>query len=99
MLMIVCLDDPNRLLARVASRITEGGHAVLPERILARYPRTLANLAIAVRLADLAILYDSGPAEPKTHQAVVICKRNWTENKVSSLPDWVNEVLGDARPS
>lgn len=28
MLIVVCLDDPERLLERVAGRVTEGGHAV-----------------------------------------------------------------------
>lgn len=61
-LLVVCVDEPRHLLSRVQQRVLEGGHSVPPERILARYPRTLANLAKAVALADLALLYDtSGP--------------------------------------
>ena len=93
MLIVVCLDDPQRLLARVAGRVIEGGHAVPPERILARYPRTLANLAVGVRLADLAILYDSEAVSSGTHKMVAICRRDWTEEKVSPLPGWVQSVL------
>lgn len=93
MLLVVCLDDPQRLLARVAGRVAEGGHAVPPDRILARYPRTLANLAVAVRLADLAILYDSQDVTPGTHTAVAICKREWTQEKVHPLPEWTQRVL------
>ena len=96
MLMVVCIDDPQRLLARVAGRVSEGGHAVPPERILARYPRTLANLAIAVRLADVAILYDSEAVSPGTHRAVAICRRDWTEERVSPLPGWALTVLSGA---
>ncbi len=92
MLIVVCLDDPQRLLARVAGRVTEGGHAVPAERILARYPRTLANLAKAVRLADVAVLYDSELVKMATH-AVAICKRNLTEEKVKPLPEWARKVL------
>jgi predicted ABC-type ATPase len=99
MLMVVCLDDPQRLLARVASRVTEGGHAVPPERILARYPRTLANLAVAVRLADLAILYDSEAVSSGTHRMVAICRRDWTDEKVSPLPLWAKAVLSDMKLS
>ena len=93
MLIVVCLDDPQRLLARVEGRVTEGGHAVPPERILARYPRTLANLAVAVRLADVAILYDSEAVSPGTHKMVAICRRDWTEEKVSPLPGWAKTLL------
>ena len=97
MLIVVCLDDPQRLLARVANRVTEGGHAVPPERILARYPRTLANLAVAIRLADVAILYDSEAVSSGTHKMVAICTRDWTEQKVRSLPGWAKEVLDDEK--
>lgn len=97
MLIVVCVDDPQQLLARVASRVTEGGHAVSPERILARYPRTLANLVVAVRLADLAILYDSEVVKPGTHQAVAICKKNSTSGKVDALPAWAAKVLADGK--
>ena len=97
MLIVVCLDDPQRLLARVAGRVTEGGHAVPPERILARYPRTLANLAVAVRLADVAILYDSEAVSSGTHKMVAICRRDWTEEKVSPLPAWATSVLRDGK--
>ena len=99
MLIVVCLDDPQRLLVRVAGRVTEGGHAVPPERILARYPRTLANLAVAVRQADLAILYDSEVVKPGTHQVVAICRRDSTEVKVNRLPAWAQKVLGDGKPN
>jgi predicted ABC-type ATPase len=97
MLIVVCLDDSQRLLARVANRVTEGGHAVPPERILARYPRTLANLAVAVRLADVAILYDSEAVGLGTHRMVAICKQDWTEEKVIPLPRWVLTILNNNR--
>ena len=94
MLLMVCLDDPKHLLKRVANRVTEGGHSVPADRILARYPRTLANLAIAVRIADAAVLYDSYAVAVGTHTAVAVCKREWTQEKVALLPGWARVVLG-----
>lgn len=99
MLIVVCLDDSQRLLSRVAGRVTEGGHAVPSERILARYPRTLANLTVAVRLVDVAILYDSETVSPGTHRAVAICRRDWIEKKVDPLPAWAERVLSDVKLS
>jgi predicted ABC-type ATPase len=58
-LLVVCVNDPHQLLGRVAQRVAEGGHDVPPERILARYPRTLQHLKEAIPLADLALLYDT----------------------------------------
>ena len=95
MLMVVALDRPERLLERVAQRVLEGGHPVPPERILARYPRTLTHLTQAVRLADAAILYDSAEVAPGTHSAVAICKGYWTQELVQPMPEWARQVLWD----
>lgn len=95
MLLVVALDQPERLLARVAQRVLEGGHPVPPERILARYPRTLAHLTHAVRLADAAILYDSADVSPGTHTAVATCKGDWTRELVQPMPEWARRVLWD----
>ncbi|WP_342617482.1 zeta toxin family protein [Rhodoferax sp. GW822-FHT02A01] len=93
MLLVVALDHPERLLARVAQRVAEGGHTVPPERILARYPRTLEHLTQAVRMADAAILYDSADVTPGTHTAVATCKGDWTQELVQPLPEWARQIL------
>jgi len=95
MLLVVALDQPDRLLARVAQRVLEGGHPVPPERILARYPRTLARLTQAVRQADAAILYDSADVSPGTQTAVATCKGDWTQELVQPMPEWARRVLWD----
>lgn len=95
MLLVVALDRPERLLERVAQRVLEGGHTVPPERILARYPRTLAHLTQAVRLADAAILYDSADVTPGTHTAVATCKGDRTQELVQPMPEWARQVLWD----
>ena len=95
MLLVVALDQPERLLERVAQRVLEGGHPVPPARILARYPRTLAQLNPAVRLADAAILYDSADVSPGTHIAVATCKGDWTQELVQPMPEWARRVLWD----
>lgn len=93
MLLVVALKDPQLLLERVAQRVREGGHTVPDERILARYPRTLAHLTRAVRLADAAVLYDSQDVTPGTHTAVAMCKKTWTQELVQPLPAWAQRVL------
>lgn len=94
MLLVVCLDDTKRLLKRVANRVREGGHNVPSERILTGYPRTLANLAIGVRQADAAILYDSPAVEAGTHKAVAVCKGRVTQVLTDPLQRWARLVLG-----
>lgn len=98
-LLVVCVDEPRHLLARVQQRLLEGGHGVPPERILARYPRTLANLAKAIPLADLALLYDtSGPRNRVVQQPRLVARcrggRVLWKNPVRH-PAWSRQLLAD----
>jgi predicted ABC-type ATPase len=91
-LYVVSLDDPKRLLARVTQRVREGGHSVPAQKILERYPRTMANLKKAVRLADLAFVYDAAEVERGAHLLVAMCERENTTLLVTELPSWVQAL-------
>jgi predicted ABC-type ATPase len=95
-LYIVALDDPARLLDRVAQRVREGGHPVPPERILARYPRTMAHLAQAVQLADVAYLYDAAEVTQGGPRLVAVRTALATTALVDSMPAWAQRLLGAA---
>ncbi len=92
-LYVVALDDPARLVQRVATRIGEGGHPVPPERILARYPRSLALLQAAVSYADVAFLYDAVDIEHGGHQLAAIVMAGQPEPLLNPLPRWVRSML------
>jgi predicted ABC-type ATPase len=92
-LYVVSLDDPKRLLARVKQRVQEGGHHVPAQRILQRYPRTMAHLKKAVRLADLAFVYDAVEVEQGAHKLVALCEGAQTTTLVSRLPAWAATLL------
>ena len=92
-LYVVALDDPNRLLERVAARVAAGGHPVPPERILARYPRSLALLQSAVSYADLAFLYDAREVEDGGQQLAAIVTAGQPEPLEDPQPDWVRSML------
>jgi len=62
-LYVVALDDPQRLLGRVAQRVREGGHPVPPERILARYPRTLQDDCEKLNKRHVDFVFAPTPAE------------------------------------
>lgn len=93
-LYVVALDDPSRLLGRVAQRVREGGHAVAPERILARYPRTLENLAQAIRRANVSYLYDGAEVTATGPQLVAVCTPHETTALVPQLPRWAQQLVG-----
>ena len=92
-LYVVSLDDPQRLLGRVSQRVREGGHNVPAQRILERYPRTRANLKKAVRLSDLAFVYDAVDVDRGAHLLGALCDKDHTTVFVAELPGWVATML------
>jgi len=95
-LLVVCVEDPQQLLERVSQRVEEGGHPVPPERILARYPRTVRHLSVAVRRADLALLYDTSLPPDQVFQPPRLVARlrggelMW---QADPLPAWAHRVV------
>jgi predicted ABC-type ATPase len=93
-LYVVALDDPQRLLARVQGRMQEGGHFVPPDKILARYPRTLSNLSHAVGLATVAYLYEARDLEDGGPFMVAMCEGAKVTTFADPLPRWAQTMLG-----
>lgn len=44
---------------RVAMRVSQGGHDVPPEKLAQRFPRTVANLAAAIRELPCVLVFDN----------------------------------------
>ncbi len=57
-LCFIGLDSPELCDERVAMRVLQGGHDVPTEK-LARYPRTLENLARAIRELPHVLVFDN----------------------------------------
>lgn len=64
-LIYVMLDDPQRNVERVHTRVMNGGHAVPDDKIIARYYRSLEQMAWFLNEADHASIYDNSGAEPR----------------------------------
>lgn len=92
-LYVVALDDTRRLLARVQRRVQEGGHFVPPDKVLARYPRTLRNLSHAVSLATVAYLYEGRDLEDGGPFMVAMCEGARLTTFADHLPRWAKTVL------
>ena len=95
-LYVVALDDPQRLLGRVQRRVREGGHDVPHDRILARYPRTLANLSKAVELATVAYLYEARDQEDGGPYMVAMRHGTKQTAFINPLPRWAKQILGES---
>lgn len=64
-LFYVMLDTPDRNVLRVRERVLKGGHDVAPEKIVARYWRSLEQLPWFLLQADAAGVYDNSGSEPR----------------------------------
>ncbi len=77
---------------RVAMRVSQGGHDVPSEKLVSRYPRTLANLKTALRELPHVLVFDSDDLRtPFRRVAVFEAGRSvWT---VKPLPNWLAALL------
>lgn len=58
-LCFIGLDSPELSDERVAMRVAQGGHDVPTDKLVARYPRTIENLARAVRELPHVLVFDN----------------------------------------
>jgi predicted ABC-type ATPase len=58
-LIYIGLVGPQLAQLRVAERVATGGHAVPAEKVAARYPRSLENLAAALEFVPTVRLFDN----------------------------------------
>ena len=69
-LCFIGIDSPDVSQERVAMRVSQGGHDVPDEKLRARFGRTLANLARAIReLPEVRVYENSKLRTPYLHVA------------------------------
>jgi len=77
---------------RVAMRVSQGGHDVPPEKLAQRFPRTLANLAAAIRELPCVVVFDND--ELKTPFRPVATYVNGQAAQLNRpLPSWLKRLL------
>lgn len=71
LLCFVGLSNPALSIARVATRVAMGGHAVPEAKLRGRFPRTQRAVAVAASVADAAMLVDNSLDEER---AFTVCR-------------------------
>ena len=66
-LFFVGLDSASTSLARVAQRVTHGGHDVPDDKIFTRYGRTLSNLRRAIQTLPTVAIFDNSDLREPYH--------------------------------
>lgn len=95
--------DPQINVARVASRVSDGGHDVPVEKIISRYDKALDLVRRLVPVCDVCHIYDNSGNEPyrifkKRKDQYWYCpqKRLWLKSDITALtgiPDPVKAAL------
>ena len=79
-------------IQRVRARFATGGHDVPEHDIRRRYDRSLANVPLALRIANTAWLYDNSG---QTSRAVMGTRDGVVIWYADDAPDWVLRVRGN----
>lgn len=89
-LYFVATESPEINIQRVQVRVAEGGHDVPPDRVRARYSRSIALLAEACNVANRAYVFDnSGEA----HRLVAeVTEAEELTLHTDSLPHWFTQT-------
>lgn len=78
---------------RVAMRVSQGGHDVPTEKLIARFPRTMANLKAALRKVPSVWVFDNDDLRTPFRLAAVFEKGKPVKlNK--PVPKWLRALVG-----
>jgi predicted ABC-type ATPase len=86
-LIFIGLESSELAIGRVMQRRMEGGHDVPDDKIAARFPRTLANLATALEFVDHAFVFDNSSAE-EPYRFVVELRGGRVIKRGVIVPHW-----------
>ncbi|MBK8970779.1 MAG: AAA family ATPase [Hahellaceae bacterium] len=95
-LVFIHLDLSELNQARVAQRVTEGGHFVPANKIESRIPRTLENVRKAIPLCDQVWILDNSSFE-QPFQKVAMLSLGSLQFKKQPLPSWAEPLVGEAK--
>lgn len=90
----VHVNTPELSIARVAERVSQGGHNVPEEKIRARYQRNKVLIKQAVTGADVGFVYDNSAL----NQVPTLCltfRHGRLIFQAKELPDWVLRLYAE----
>lgn len=91
-LIFVGLSSARLSADRVAIRISQGGHDVPLEKLGSRFPRTLANLHLAIRKLPHVVIYDNSDLA-KPYRLLAVFEHGSAAEVVKPSPKWLRDVL------
>lgn len=92
--VILChigISDPQISEQRVAMRVSQGGHDVPSEKLIARFPRTLANLTKAIHELPHVWVFDNDNLRAP-YRKIAVFENSRPVFLTNPLPDWFNAI-------
>jgi predicted ABC-type ATPase len=91
-LCFIGISGPEVSEERVAMRVSQGGHDVPAEKLVSRFPRTLANLKTAIRDLPHVWIFDNDDLRTPFRQAAVF--ENGQRVALNEpVPEWLAPLL------
>lgn len=91
-LLFIGLASPQLSAERVAMRVSQGGHGVPAEKLVSRFPRTLANLRAAVARLPSVLVYDNSDLA-RPYRQVAEFTHGRQVSMAKPAPKWFREAL------
>ena len=91
-LCFIGISGPEVSEQRVAMRVTQGGHDVPADKLIARYPRTLANLQTAIRDLPHVWVFDNDDLRVPLRK-VAVFEHGRAVFLLQPLPKWLRNIL------
>ncbi|MEI6674638.1 MAG: hypothetical protein WCO57_05630 [Verrucomicrobiota bacterium] len=90
-LCFIGISGPDVSEQRVAMRVTQGGHDVPIEKLITRYPRTLANLQAAIRELPHVWVFDNDDLRTPFRK-VAVFEQGRAIAMHKPLPKWLRQI-------
>ena len=91
-LCFIGIAGPEVSEARVAMRVSQGGHDVPTEKLAARFPRTLANLHAALRVLPQVWVFDNDDLQTPFRK-VAVFEHGRRRLLTKRIPQWIEPLL------
>jgi predicted ABC-type ATPase len=90
-LCFIGISGPEVSEERVAMRVSQGGHDVPTEKLIARFPRTLSNLAMAIRELPEVWVFDNDELR-RPFRKVAVFAQGRPVQWAPPIPKWLEPL-------
>ena len=91
-LCFIGISGPEVSGERVAMRVSQGGHDVPTEKLVARFPRTLANLKLAIHDLPHVLIYDNDDLRTP-FRLIAVFENGQCVARNEPVPKWLTPLL------